>query len=93
MNSVERLRRPARPEPEQAVEISVPLDDVRLDVPAERAGARRGQGRRQPLLTLAQRLLRPKQLFLGALAGEQDAVRVLQRDRSQQPFLVVECRH
>ena len=93
MKSVERLRPLRRPEPEQAVEISIPLDDVRLNVPAERSGARRAQGSGQPLLALAQGFPGPDELFLGALAGEQDAVRVLQRDRPQQPFLVVECGH
>jgi len=90
---VERPRGPVGFESEKPVEIAVPFDGVGWQVPAKRAGACRSQGGFQALLTLAQSFLRSKELFFGPLSGEQDAVGVLQRDRTQPLFFLVRYRH
>jgi hypothetical protein len=72
-----RSHRLAGLDSEEPVEVAVPFDDVRLDVPPEGARAGGVQCSGQPFLAFAQGLLRLQQLFLGALARQQNAVRVL----------------
>ena len=75
--------------PNSGAEHPVPLGGAAGEHPAEGASRRRGERVVEPLLALAQRLPRATQLLLGALARQQDAVRVLQRDRAQERFFLV----